>query len=37
MDGKGMIVCMSRRIAVEMYAAIQKLRPDSTVMMMLKA
>ena len=28
MDGKGMIVCMSRRIAVEMYEAIRKLRPD---------
>lgn len=27
-DGKGMIVCMSRRIAVEMYEAICKLRPD---------
>ena len=27
-DGKGMIVCMSRRIAVDMYTAIQKLRPD---------
>ena len=28
MDGKGMIVCMSRRIAVELYAAIRKLRPS---------
>ena len=27
MDGKGMIVCMSRRIAVELYGAIVKLRP----------
>jgi type I restriction enzyme, R subunit len=27
MDGKGMIVCMSRRIAVELYDAIVKLRP----------
>ncbi|MDX9980496.1 MAG: HsdR family type I site-specific deoxyribonuclease [Lentisphaeria bacterium] len=27
MDGKGMIVCMSRRICVEMYDAIVKLRP----------
>jgi len=26
--GKGMIVCMSRRICVEMYKAITKLRPD---------
>ncbi len=26
--GKGMIVCMSRRIAVELYAEIIKLRPD---------
>ncbi|MFA5162771.1 MAG: type I restriction endonuclease subunit R [Elusimicrobiales bacterium] len=28
MDGKGMIVCMSRRIAVELYEQIIKLRPD---------
>jgi type I restriction enzyme R subunit len=28
MDGKGMIVCMSRRICVELYAAITRLRPD---------
>ncbi len=28
MDGKALIVCMSRRIAVEMYEAIRKLRPD---------
>ena len=28
MEGKGMIVCMSRRICVELYAAIVKLRPD---------
>ena len=28
MDGKAMVVCMSRRIAVEMYKAIRKLRPD---------
>lgn len=28
MDGKGMIVCMSRRIAVELYREITKLRPD---------
>ena len=28
MDGKAMVVCMSRRIAVEMYEAIRKLRPD---------
>jgi len=27
-DGKGMIVCMSRRICVEMYQEIVKLRPD---------
>jgi type I restriction enzyme, R subunit len=27
MDGKGMIVCMSRRICVDMYDAIVKLRP----------
>ncbi len=26
--GKGMIVCMSRRIAVEMYEAITRIRPD---------
>jgi type I restriction enzyme R subunit len=28
MDGKAMIVCMSRRICVDMYNAIVKLRPD---------
>jgi type I restriction enzyme R subunit len=28
MDGKAMIVCMSRRIAVDMYNALIKLRPD---------
>lgn len=28
MDGKAMVVCMSRRIAVEMYEAIRKLRPE---------
>jgi type I restriction enzyme, R subunit len=28
MDGKGMIVCMSRRIAVELYREIVKLRPQ---------
>nr|WP_243663689.1 hypothetical protein [Rhodothermus marinus] len=28
MLGKGMIVCMSRRICVEMYRAITALRPD---------
>jgi type I restriction enzyme R subunit len=28
LDGKAMIVCMSRRICVEMYNAIRKLRPD---------
>ena len=28
MDGKAMIVCMSRRICVELYAALCKLRPD---------
>ncbi len=28
MDGKGMIVCMSRRICVSLYNAIIKLRPD---------
>ena len=27
-DGKGMIVCMSRRICVELYEQIAKLRPD---------
>lgn len=27
LDGKGMIVCMSRRIAVDLYAQIVKLRP----------
>src|SRR6267378_1366265 len=28
MDGKAMVVCMSRRICVELYKAVQKLRPD---------
>ncbi|HEX5324342.1 MAG TPA: type I restriction enzyme endonuclease domain-containing protein, partial [Capsulimonadaceae bacterium] len=28
MDGKGMVVCMSRRICVELYNEIIKLRPD---------
>jgi type I restriction enzyme, R subunit len=28
MDGKAMIVCMSRRIAVDLYHALIKLRPD---------
>lgn len=28
LDGKAMIVCMSRRICVELYAEIVKLRPD---------
>ena len=28
MDGKAMIVCMSRRICVELYNAIVELRPD---------
>ncbi|MFZ1415695.1 MAG: type I restriction enzyme endonuclease domain-containing protein [Defluviicoccus sp.] len=28
MDGKGMIVCMSRRIAVELYGEIADLRPE---------
>ena len=28
MDGKAMIVCMSRRICVDMYNAIARLRPD---------
>jgi type I restriction enzyme R subunit len=28
MDGKGMIVCMSRRIAVELYRELVRLRPD---------
>jgi type I restriction enzyme R subunit len=28
MDGKAMIVCMSRRICVDMYRAITELRPD---------
>lgn len=28
MDGKAMVVCMSRRICVELYKAIQKLRPQ---------
>ena len=28
MDGKAMIVCMSRRIAVDLYEALIKLRPD---------
>ena len=28
MDGKAMIVCMSRRICVDLYNAIVKLRPS---------
>ena len=28
MEGKAMIVCMSRRICVELYKAITKIRPD---------
>jgi type I restriction enzyme R subunit len=28
LEGKGMIVCMSRRICVDLYSAIAKLRPD---------
>jgi len=28
MEGKAMVMCMSRRICVELYKAIQKLRPD---------
>lgn len=28
MDGKAMIVCMSRRICVELYEAIRRLKPD---------
>ena len=28
MDGKAMVVCMSRRICVELYEAIARLRPD---------
>jgi type I restriction enzyme R subunit len=28
MDGKAMVVCMSRRICVDLYEAIMKLRPD---------
>jgi type I restriction enzyme, R subunit len=28
LDGKAMVVCMSRRICVELYAAIARLRPD---------
>jgi len=28
MDGKSMIVCMSRRIAVDLYNALIKLRPE---------
>jgi len=28
MDGKAMVVCMSRRICVELYEAIRKLRPE---------
>ncbi|MFZ5452416.1 MAG: type I restriction endonuclease subunit R [Thermodesulfobacteriota bacterium] len=28
MDGKGMVVCMSRRICVELYKAIVTIRPD---------
>jgi type I restriction enzyme R subunit len=30
MDGKAMIVCMSRRICVELYREIVKLRPSGT-------
>jgi type I restriction enzyme R subunit len=30
MEDKAMIVCMSRRICVEMYNAIIKLRPELT-------
>jgi type I restriction enzyme R subunit len=28
LDGKAMVVCMSRRICVDLYAAIRKLRPE---------
>ena len=28
LDGKAMVVCMSRRICVDLYAAIQRLRPE---------
>jgi type I restriction enzyme R subunit len=28
LDGKAMVVCMSRRICVELYGEIVKLRPD---------
>jgi type I restriction enzyme, R subunit len=28
MDGKAMVVCMSRRICVDLYNEIVKLRPD---------
>jgi type I restriction enzyme R subunit len=28
LDGKAMIVCMSRRICVDLYAAIEKIRPE---------
>jgi type I restriction enzyme R subunit len=28
MDGKAMVVCMSRRICIELYKAIAKIRPD---------
>ncbi len=28
MDGKAMVVCMSRRICVDMYNALRKIRPD---------
>jgi len=28
MDGKALVVCMSRRICVDLYSAIVKLRPD---------
>ena len=28
MDGKAMVVCMSRRICVDLYNAIVKLRPE---------
>ncbi len=36
MDGKTMIVCMSRRICVELYKAIQKLRPSWHIRFSLK-
>ena len=37
LEGKGMIVCMSRRICVALYDALVELRPDGTVRMMIKA